>query len=130
MADRVLQVRKALVARLRSQITAVSNRVYDRVPEAATFPYLQIGPATAVPFDAVGLRGQETAITVHAWSRKPGSVECAQLLAAMNAALHWYQLPLDAGGTVLCRVVNRRDMADPDGITTHGMLDLTIITDG
>jgi hypothetical protein len=133
VADRTLEVQKALVLRLKSvsAVTSlVSTRVYDRAPEKAAFPYISIGDVAATPFDAQLLRGYEALWQIHAWSRKPGAVQCRQVLAAAHGALHWHSLNLDAGAAVICRVSGKRDLKDPDGVTTHGILDLTILTDG
>lgn len=133
MADRVLEVQAAIVARLVADAgvhALVADRIYDRVSEGVTFPYIQIGDAVVLAFDAQGLRGQEINVSLHAWSRKPGRVECRQIMAAIYIALHWHNLSLSSGALVLCRESGRRDMDDPDGVTSHGVIDFTIITDG
>lgn len=133
MADRTLEAQKAVVARLKAHggINAIiAGRVYDRPPQNVVFPYVTLGPVTAVPFDAEGLRGSEMAFSLHVWSRKPGAVEMRQIMAAIYAAMHWHELALDAGKAVMCRVSGRREIEDSDGITSHGMLDLQILTDG
>lgn len=133
MADRTLEIQAALVARLKAVAGVtdlIGTRVYDRAPQDVTFPYIAIGDVFDAPFDAVDLRGQETVVRLDVWSRAPGRVECRRILAAANAALHWHDLAISAGTLVLCRISGRRDMLDPDGETSHGVLDLSIITDG
>lgn len=133
MADRTLEVQKALVAALKAAAgvsALVGARVYDRAPDGVTFPYLQVRHVATTPADAQGRRGSEALWTVDVWSRAPGAVECRRIMAAVHGALHWATPTLDAGSVVMCRENGRRDVADPDGVTTHGMLDFIIVTDG
>jgi hypothetical protein len=133
VADRALEIQKAVVARLKAHsgvAALIAGRVYDRAPEGVAFPYVSIGPAFVTPFDAQAMRGTEVVLQLDVWSRKPGAVECRQIMAAINAALHWHDLALDAGKAVLCRASSRRNMPDPDGVTTHGVVELSILTDG
>lgn len=133
MADRTLEIQAAFVAALKAHAgvsALVGARVYDRIPEAAAVPNISIGSVSGDPFDAVGLRGQRNIFDVHAWSEKPGAVECRQIMAQINDALHWADLTLSAGTAVRCNVISKRDTADPDGVTHHGTVTFEIITDG
>lgn len=133
MADRSLQVQKAIVARLKaaSAVTSiVGQRIYDRAPQNVTFPYLRLMDVSSVPFDAEALRGRDMLLQISVFSRAVGRVEARQVMAAINEALHRRDLELEAGVVVLCRVSSARDMADPDDVTTHGIVELQIITDG
>lgn len=133
MADRTVEIQKAFVAILKADAgvaALVGARVYDKVPEATAFPYLSLGVVSGVPFDAEGLRGMQHIFDVHVWSRTVGAVECRRICAAVNEALHWAALTLDGGASVFCRATSRRDMDDPDGVTTHGVVTFEILTDG
>jgi hypothetical protein len=133
VADRVPEAQKAVVARLKAHTgtnAIIAGRVYDRPPQDVVFPYVSLGPVTAIPFDAQGLRGSDMLFTLHLWTRTPGAIGMRLLAAQVYAALHWHALTLDAGTAVMCRINGRREITDPDGITSHGMLDLQILTDG
>lgn len=130
MADRTLAAQKALVARLKAQVSAVSGRVYDRAPDGVVFPYIALGEVSAVPWDAQALRGWDALWQVDVWSRRPGRVEARDIMAAVGSALHWHALALDGGALVMCRMQDMRDIADPDGVTTHGIVTVRIVTDG
>lgn len=133
MADRTLEVQKAIVARLKAHTgtdALVNDRVYDRPPQGVVFPYIAVDETIAIPFDAQALRGMTLVVTLHVWSRLPGAVECRAIMAAVNDALHWHALAIEAGTLVMCRATMRRTMGDPDGITTHGVMNFDITTDG
>lgn len=137
MADRALQVHKAIVARLRaaSAVTAiVSTRIYDTAPDAASYPFCSVVHAGVAPFDGHNLRGSDLLIQVHCWSRKPGAVQALQMRAAVIAALNDANLALDAGAAVLCRWVGgpgpRTNNDNGDGTTTQAIATFRIITHG
>ena len=130
MADRTLECQKALVARLRAEVAEVSGRVYDRAPDNAAFPFVEIGDVVTTPLDAQAMRGGEALWQIDVWSRRGGRVEARRIMGAVYDALHWHALALEAGAAVLCRVSARRDMDDPDGVTAHGIVEVTILTDG
>lgn len=124
MADpfAVLQprVRAALVAY--SPLTAiVSTRVYDRVPDSPTFPYLTLDITDAVENDDDCGKHWTFNVEVHVWSREPGrqqaSIIAGHIRAAMDAmtvpagyAFNWNQYR------------STRMMTDRDGLTTHGII--------
>ncbi len=133
MADRTVEIQKAIVGVLRAHAgtsALVSSRIYDRAPESATFPFLTLGVVAGIPFDGEALRGMRHIFDVHAWSRTVSAVECRRIVAQVFDALHWADLTLDGGTPVICRVTDRRDFADPVGVTTHGVVSIEIVTDG
>ena len=133
MADRTLELQKAVVAALKASagVSALAGgRVYDRVPEGAGFPHVSIGDVFANDFGAQGLEGTDAIMRIDVWSRAVGKVELRRLMAAIVAALHEIDLTPDAGTFVLGRWAGSRDMLDPDGITTHGIVEFRFLTDG
>jgi hypothetical protein len=139
VADRTLEIQAAIYAALVADAgvgALVGDKIYDAAYDPATAtgtpvpPYITIGAVSAIPMDGTLLRGMEHLFDVHVWSEKPGAVECRQIMAAVYGALHWADLTLSAGTAVFCRMTSRRDFADPDGVTTHGVVTFEIITDG
>ena len=133
MADRTLEIQKAVVAALLADngVSAlVGPRVYDRPPANVVLPYIRLESVVRAPFDAQDLRGSDLVLRINTYSRAIGRVECRRILAAMNDALHFSNLSLDAGQSVYARVSGSRDFEDADGVTTVGVIDLSVITDG
>jgi Protein of unknown function (DUF3168) len=131
MSDPALAVQGAYVARLKAQVAAVSSRVYERAPQNVTFPFLQIGDIQTVEDGAECLDATEVTVTLHIWSRAVGSVEGRTLAAACRTALHEWLPDLSASGFRCVEHMHRtsRVMADPDGITSHGVLTFRLLID-
>lgn len=133
MADRTPELQKAVVAALGANAgvaALVGDRIYDRVPQATLFPHISIGDVIGADFGAQGLQGTDAIMRIDVWSRAIGKIEARRIMAAVVAALHQTDLTLDAGTFVLGRWVGSRDMLDPDGQTTHGIVEFHFLTDG
>ncbi|PWR19148.1 DUF3168 domain-containing protein [Zavarzinia compransoris] len=108
----------------------IGPRLHDRRPEGAGFPHVVIGEASCLPDDSCTRAGQVHVLTLHAWSRYRGRAEAKRILAAMTAALH-RQVPV-LGGAHACvqaRVTYGAVLDDGDGVTTHGVLRLRVVTE-
>ena len=113
-------VRAALVG-----ATAVTNRVgqrvYDRVPDNAVFPYLRLDISDVVDDDNDCGQVWEATVQVHIWSRHPDRSEASLIAGPVRAALDAIANPT---GYVID--VNQfrqtRMLDDPDGLTTHGIV--------
>lgn len=99
----------------------VGQRVYDRVPDNPTFPYLRIDIADAVDDDNACGQVWEVTVQIHIWSRAPGRQEASLIAGPVRAALDAIANPV---GYVID--VNQfrqtRMLDDPDGLTTHGIV--------
>lgn len=106
----------------------VGTRVYDKAPEGATFPYITLGPTDAIPSDADCIASETEVIQVDIWHRDQGRKwPCKATTNAVRDALHEAELATDAA--MQCRVILRRVIDDPDGITAHGVVQVEIITE-
>lgn len=107
-----------------------SGRIHDRRPETKAFPHVVIGEADCFDDGTKSGDGQVHSLTIHAWSRYRGRAEAKRILAAIAAALH--RRPLALGGGlrwVNARVTYTGVLDDPDGVTTHGVLRLRVVTE-
>ncbi len=131
MHDPSAPLQKALVARLKAAALLVSARVYDRVDPSAIFPYIQIGATQVVPDEAGCIDLAECNVTIHAWSRAVGAVEARRVSDGIAAALTEWEPDLSADGFVCAelRVTSIQVMADPDGVTTHGVVQIEAQTE-
>lgn len=121
--DPALDLQKAINLRLRAEVAAVANRVFDEVPQAVAFPYVELGAFQTVDDGAQCHDGVEVYATLHAWSRAAGQVEVKTVAAAMRGALH--EVELDLGPDWQFLEIAHQDTRypkDPDGRTSHAVL--------
>lgn len=103
----------------------IGQRIYDRVPpnNGAQFPYVTIGIAQGIDQTIQCLVVWEVIAEVHVWSRAVGFPEGKSIAIACDDALaeRW---PVFAGMfTGWFEPTGQRWMHDPDGLTTHGVLE-------
>ena len=116
-------VRDTLVAN--SEIMALANGVYDQVPSnpfGTKTAYVVLGETDGSPDDAECIDGVEENITLHIWSRAVGKVECKRLTDLVRRSLHRAPLSLIDNALVQIEVEFYRTMTDPDGFTSHGVV--------
>lgn len=118
-----LQVAITAALKANSAVAAlVGTRVYDRVPQAVTFPYVEVTQDIGEPFDAIGLDGWEQLMRLDVWSRTGGrSVEATQIAAATYAALHNVSLTLSTGDFINGRMIpgGQQMLREDDQETVH-----------
>lgn len=126
----VAEARRAMVTALRSDnavLALCSGRVFDgRAPAGAGYPFVSFGPVDASEADAECLRQWDIAQQIDVWTQSQGaSLECNQLAAAVEAALHEAALVLaDPYALQDIRVVATRFMDDPEPGVVHGVVSL------
>ena len=133
MADRTLEVQKAVIGALRAHAglgALVGARVYDRAPQGEFEASVTLGPVFGQPVDAEGVDAWECVVTLDSWSRDYGSVELRQIMAAVVDALHLATLTLDAGTAAWCRLLDARTIREDQGETLHGVQRFEIMVDG
>jgi hypothetical protein len=131
MSDPALAVQAAYVARLKAKVPAVANRVFDRPPQDAAFPFLQIGDIQTVDDGAGCIDATEVTVTLHAWSRAVGAVEARALAGACRLALHEW-LPDLMPASFRCVEHMHRDsrmLTETDGLTSHAVMTFRLLID-
>ena len=120
------ELQKHIIATLRDDAAVgaiCGDRVYDKAPKSAAFPYITLGNSDYISDDADCIVARVETFQVDIWSRQQGSkVECRELTDAAKTALHESTGDIGTHALVDCRVTLARVMGDPDGITTHGVL--------
>lgn len=100
MSSAVWDLQQAVHAALAADSTVLallgSARIYDHVPQRATFPYLALANFTVRDWATGTEPGTEVIFTVNAWSRGAGHKEAHLLADAVRAALH--DAPLSLSG--------------------------------
>lgn len=113
-------------------IKAIANGVYDRVPAdpfGSKTAYIVLGETDDVEDDADCITGLEKNTTIHVWSRAVGKVECKRLVDLVRKKLHRASLTLADNALVDTWVESTRAFADPDGLTTHGVVQVRCIVE-
>jgi hypothetical protein len=127
-ASRAFQ--KAVVARLKADATVASQvgaRIYDIEPAEAVYPYITLGDMDTVSDDEEGIAGRVTTLQIDIWCRDNGLRHpCRAIVDAVYAAFHEVTLDLEMPwANVETNVFLARDVRDPDGLTTHGIVQVS-----
>jgi hypothetical protein len=107
----------------------VDDRIYDRIPNAPTFPYVSFGEIQIMPELAEGTDAAKALATLHAWDRFTSSTATKTLSRLIIAALHDADLVLSEGKVQSLLLQSARTLPDPDGLTMHAVLTFEILTD-
>ena len=121
---------KAVVAALKADAGVaafVGSRIYDMAPADASYPYISLGPSSVVPDNADCIEGREETIQIDVWDRSNGLMHpCRAIADAVYDALHEVTLTLDDPfANVETNVTLMQVFGDPDGITAHGVVQVT-----
>lgn len=127
MTEPTLALQGAIVAALKgaAPVAAVlGDRIYDRVPTAATKPYVRVGEDQVVPDRAECFeRSVEIYATLHVWSGAVGRPEAKLAVGAIVDALDGADLDLGADlNLVLIEHDSTRFVDGDDPLTTHGVV--------
>ncbi|KFI30963.1 hypothetical protein CG51_05835 [Haematobacter missouriensis] len=119
LQDVILDALKADAA-----VTAlVGERAWDQAPDGADYPHITIGPSSFFPDDYDCITGRVETVQVDVWSRDQGRKwPCKQIVDAVKRALHDKQGDMGVDALVNMEVALCQIMDDPDGITTHGVV--------
>lgn len=108
----------------------VADRIYDNAPPDVVFPYLSFGPSDVVENDAECITGRVETVQIDCWARANGRIRPAKELAdTVRAALHLYQGEMAEHALVEMRVTLMRCFMDPDGLTAHGVVQVSCIVE-
>lgn len=126
MSDPALALQASQVSALKgdSALTAlITQRVYDEVPEAPTFPYVVVGDVQVLGQDTEDCGdGSEVFSRVHVWSRAVGFPETKRIAAEVRRVLK--VTPTLSGFTVtVVEFVQTQFLNDPDGLTRHAVIE-------
>ena len=134
--DSTVEVIEAIETALRGDaaLTAlVAGRIYERPPQAATFPFVLFGDVLGRPvmetFSGDDLTsGFELAVTLEVWSQTRSRKEAALILKAMSDELLELSLPTKA--LVAVDMLDQRIPPTEEGQRPFGWQRWRIVTDG
>lgn len=133
MADPSLDLQKAIVATLKGNAPVASligARIYDHVPDKASYPYVTYGADQSLQDDADCVAGFEVFVTIDVWSAGVGQPEMKRIAGAVRAALHNAELALDEHSLVLIEHRQTRYLDDPDKQLRHGVVEFRALVEG
>ena len=104
-------------------------RLYDNPPEDPIFPYLTYGPMRSEDISGDGAVISSHIMTLHIWSRYGGRAQVMEVLAAVTGALESAELTLADVELVRAKVSYTDIFRAPDGLTLHGLIRFSLITD-
>ena len=114
-----------LYAAIYTALTAnppIGAGIYDAVPQDAAYPHIEIAGGRAQDWSAQLLRGEETTIEIHVWSRYRGYEEARTLLGKVKDRLHQASLSLTGATYIDCLFTDMDLFTDADGLTRHGVI--------
>lgn len=123
----------ALTAGSPTPVPDVGARVYDDVPQNATYPFIEIAESVATTEDVsigestAGDKGVSEFIDLHVWSQYRGKKEAKRIMASIHTALHGVSLSVAERASALSWVRTARLLLDPDGVTRHGIVTVEVI---
>jgi hypothetical protein len=104
-------------------------RIYDRAPQAASFPFITLGQSLVRDWSTGSEDGGEHSLTLHVWSRMGGKQQMLAIVEAIRAALHDKPLVLEDHFLINLRHEFSEARLDPDGDTYHGVVRYRAVTE-
>jgi hypothetical protein len=125
MTSPTLELQARIIQRLKADnatAAIVGARVYDSVPQGATFPYTALGPSDETSDDADCITAFEIAFQIDCFSRTVGFPQVRQLADAVRESIHGYDFELTTNALVSFEHRQTRFFRDPDGLTSHAAM--------
>lgn len=108
----------------------VGTRVYDRALPNAAFPFISFGPTSFLLVQDECLSGRTETMQIDVWSEsKGGKRQCKDIVDLVVSALNGLTDELTTVTVADMRVTLAQVMDDPDGITSHGVVQIEALVD-
>ncbi len=108
----------------------VGARVYDRALPNAAFPFISFGPTSFLLVQDDCLAGRTETMQIDIWSEsKGGKLQCKEIVDRVVNVLNGLEAELVSVTVADLRVVLSQVMDDPDGITSHGVVQIEALID-
>lgn len=103
---------------------SIGAGVYDRVPENAAYPQIEITGGMQRDWSHAVVRGEQITVEIHIWSRYNGYAEARSLMAEVRRRLDLQPLVLPVEGMNLVDMMYTTTdlMMDVDMMTRHGIV--------
>ena len=97
--------------------------------DESLFPYVTLGPETALPWDTHTNLGAAALVQVDIWSRQNDYVEAKNIATVIHGLLHYQSLTITGASHVMTTLESTAYMLDPDGKTHHGAMTFRVVYD-
>lgn len=123
------QVQKAIYDAL-TGASICSGRVYDRVPEKPTYPYVTLGDEQVLDASNSCGDGWDIIADVHVWSR-PNATSKAEVKTVAADVVDAVKAITTVSGFSLVQVdfETMRTQREPDGLTEHSICVFRVLVD-
>ena len=125
---RALQIALSTHSDVQALLGAVP-RLYDNPPEDPIFPYVTYGPLRSQDISGDEAALSSHLMTLHIWSRYGGRAEALSIIQAITKAIQTGAFDLGDSHLVRKHIIYTDVMRAPDGLTLHGLMRLSFITD-
>lgn len=117
---------KAVYTKL-NNTSGLTGLLSESLADDQVFPKIWIEDGGADDWSNKDDNGLEANINLHIGSRYRGTKELRGLMDKCYAALHFVDLTLDNGQSVLCQFTRHDIVTDSDGITRHGVMRFNLL---
>ena len=99
-----LAIQAALVSAFRHLDTAAEDRIYSKIPDEASYPYVQVWEGYEVPVDEDCSDRTESTLQVDIWADAQTYIKAKETAKAIRDFLHENDAALTVAGHVVDRV--------------------------
>jgi hypothetical protein len=112
----------------------VGTRIHDHVPNDVAFPYIEFGEFQELDDSAQDIDGSEVAITLHVWDRPNasgpvGRGRIQRIVDLIRQSVDEATFSMADHHMVSLSFESARYMKDPDGLTTHAVVQVKALTE-
>ena len=117
---------KAVYAKLNAT-TGLVGIVSESLNDTNSFPKIWLEDGGADDWSNKDDDGLEAIVNLHVGSRYRGTKELRELMSKCHTALHFVDLTLANGQSVLCQFLRHDIVTDSDGTTRHGVMRFSLL---
>jgi len=104
-------------------------KVFDHVPERASFPYLTLGRTAVVDWSTGTEDGAEHILTLHVWAKGGSKQETYEIMDKISERLNDATLPLETHRLVNLQLQFAEARQEPESPTYHGIMRFRAVTE-
>lgn len=117
---------KAVYAKLNAT-SGLTGIVSESLNDTDSFPKIWLEDGGADDWSNKDDDGLEAIVNLHVGSRYRGTKELRELMSKCHTALHFVDLILANGQSVLCQFLRHDIVTDSDGTTRHGVMRFSLL---
>lgn len=115
----------AVIAAVTARFDQLDLRLFDEVPENATYPYTALGLVQVIPDDDGCLDGSEVYVDLHIWSEVRSRTEVSAIAGRIRTGLRT-DLAVAGHHVIVQELEGIQHVPDPSEQLTHATLTLRL----